>query len=326
MAQNYEHSVAFEKLKVTKERITANYTSLQYLQTLNHFLWKALTPIATECPTLFKGYLCKIVARQTLKASAKFTSNDRHKLPTQLFNCLRAPDSKVVEHAQEMHINRGLLFGLISFFLNRLEVYKVLHQKAELGPATRSRCWAIECELGVRDGGELYSAIMDVEYWSAKARTWKDQIIEKYTRMALLQAQSTYKEYKFAVKLDDIVQIYLVVVSRAIDRCDSRHGVITTFMQSWFKSAKSEVAKLAEGSHDSSYESLIEDHGDAIHDLLGVAQPDQSTEMWQHVAYTAQQVDPQGLVRTSMGIPQYVSLRHRKLLEEFINEGVAYEH
>jgi hypothetical protein len=321
MAAQYEHSVSFEKLKVVKERIQQNYTSLQYLQTLNHFLWEALTPIARECPTLFKGYLCKVVARQTLKASAKFTSNDRHKLPTQLFNCLRAPDTKIVELSKEMHINRGLLFGLISFFLNRLEVYKVLHQQAVLGTTTRSRCWAIEREMGVRDGGELYAAIMDVEYWSAKARTWKDQIVEKYTRMAILQAQSTYKEYKFRVRLDDIVQIYLVVVSRAIDRCDSRHGVITTFMQSWFKSAKSEVAKLAEGSNDSSYESLVEDHGDAIHDLLGVAQPDQSAEMWQHVSYVAQQVDPLGLVRTSMGIPQYVCLKHQRLLREFIYEG-----
>jgi hypothetical protein len=91
-------------------------------------------------------------------------------------------------------------------------------------------------------------------------------------------------------------------------------------MQSWFKSAKSEVAKLAEGSNDSSYESLVEDHGDAIHDLLGVVMPDQSTEMWQHVAYVARQVDPEGFVRTSMGIPQYVSLQHRKLLQEFVHE------
>ena len=320
MAQNYEHSKAFESLKTVKERITTNYTSLQYLQTLNHFLWNALTPIATECPELFKGYLCKIIARQTLKASAKFTSNDRHKLPVQLFNTLRAQDDKLVEHAKDMHVNRGLLFGFIAFFLNRMTEYKKLHEKAQLGVVTRSQCWAIERQVGLREGGDLYQAIKTVEHWDAYARKWKDQIMEKYTRMALLQAQSTYRDYNHVVKLDDIVQIYLVVVSRSIDRCDSRHGVITTFMQSWFKSAKSEVAKLAEGHQDSSYEGLIEEHGDAVHDLLGVAQPDQSTEMWQHVAYISQQVDPVGLVRTALHIPQYVSLKHKRLLQE-----LAYE-
>lgn len=317
----YEHSVAFEKMKVVREQISTNYTSLQYLQTLNHFLWKALTPIALECPEFFKGYLCKIVARQSLKASAKFTSNDRQKLPIQLFNCLRADGEKMVELAKDMHINRGLLFGFISFFLNRLKVYRKLHDNARLTVLTRSLCWQIERQMGLREGGELYAAIMEVEYWSAKARKWKEQIVEKYTRMALLQAQATYRDYNYVVKLDDIVQIYLLVVSRAIDRCDSRHGVITTFMQSWFKSAKSEVAKLAEGHQDSSYEGLIEEHGDAVHDLLGTVMPDQSAEMWQHAAYIGMQVDPEGLVRTSMHIPQYVSLKHRRLLQEFVHEG-----
>lgn len=302
-----------------REKIQTNYTSLQYLQTLNHFLWNALTPIANECPELFKGYLCKIVARQTLKASAKFTSNDRHKLPVQLFNALRA-DDKLVENAKDMHVNRGLLFGFIAFFLNRLTEYKALHEHAKDNVVTRSRCWTIERSLGLREHGELYQAIKDVEYWYAYARKWKDQIIEKYTRMALLQAQATYKDYNFAVKLDDVVQIYLVVVSRAIDRCDSRHGVITTFMQSWFKSAKSEVAKLAEGHQDSSYEGLIEEHGDAVHDLLGTVAPDRSSEMWQHVAHVSMQVDPVGLVRTSMHIPQFVSIKHQRLLREFACE------
>ena len=321
MAQSsYEHSQAFESLKQVREKITTNYTSLQYLQTLNHFLWKALTPVAQECPELFKGYLCKIVARQTLKASAKFTSNERQKLPSQLFNCLRATDDKLVAQAQEMHINRGLLFGFSAFFLNRLETYKKLHNQPTLSVRTRSLCNIIEQQVGLREDGELYAAMLDVEYWSDKARKWKEQIVEKYTRMALLQAQSTYRDYNYVVKLDDIVQIYLMVVSRAIDRCDSRHGVITTFMQSWFKSAKSEVAKLAEGHQDSSYEGLIDEHGDAIHDVLGTSAPDLSMEMWQHVAYIGMQVDPEGLVRTSMHIPQYVSLPHRKLLEAFVCE------
>lgn len=320
MAANYEHSKSFDSLKTIKEAISGNYTSLQYLQTLNHFLWKAIEPIARECPEFFKNYLCKVVARQTLKASAKFTSNERHNLPVQLFNMLIAEDAKVVELARDMHINRGLLFGFISFFQNRLIEYRKLHQRAVYGVVTRSLCWRTERDLGLRSGGELYAALMEVEYWATKARRWKEQIMEKYTRMALLQAQATYKDYNHVVKLDDVVQIYLLVVSKAIDRCDSRHGVITTFMQNWFKSARGEVARLAAEQQDSSYDGLIEEHGDAIHDILGTSAPDLSSDMWQHVSYVCQAVDPVGLVRTKMGVPQYVSLKHRKLLEAFVDE------
>ena len=51
--KNYEHSTSFHILKNIKEELTNNYTSLQYLQTLDFFLWKALEPIAAECPSLF---------------------------------------------------------------------------------------------------------------------------------------------------------------------------------------------------------------------------------------------------------------------------------
>src|ERR1700758_257407 len=100
MAKSYTHSKAFETLKATQESITENLTSLQYLQTLDLFLWRALEPIHAECPSLFNNYLAKITAHQSLKASTKFTSDDRTKLPIHLFNALTSPDPKKAhEHA-----------------------------------------------------------------------------------------------------------------------------------------------------------------------------------------------------------------------------------
>ncbi len=320
---NYQHSIAFEKLKSLRETVTTNYTSLQYLQTLDHFLVEALKPISRECPELFKSYIAKIVARQTLKSSSKFTSNDRTKLPVLLFNSIMAAPDRTVSQVEELHINRGLYFGFISWFLQHLKEYKDLHKGAKLGVETRSQCYAMERSVALRHKGDLYGAILEVEYWSNKAREWKEQIVEKYTRMAILQAQSTYKDYGHRVSLDDICQIYLMVVSRAIDRCDSRHGVITTFVQNWFKSAKSEVAKLAGEPTDQSYDSLVEEHGDGIHDILGSVDPDNTTEIWQHVSYVACKIDKAGLVRTKLGIPQYVSIQHRNLLEQFVDESFA---
>lgn len=313
----YAHSKAFDALKNTKESINGNYTSLQYLQTLDYFIWEALRPIAAECPSLFYNYFAKVVARQTLKPSSKFTSNDRDKLPLQLFNSLMEPDqTKAFELIKKMYINRGLLFGFISFFLNTLKTYAELQYNTRIHPIMRrTLTQRVENNVGLRKNGMLYPAMQQVDYWDKKARQWKGFIVEKYIRMAIMQAQRTYKDFHHAVRLSDVVQTYLVVVNRAIDRCDSRQGVLTTFIQNWFKSARGEVAAMAEGQQDSSMDALIEEYGDSVHDFIGVTNPNMDKELYEHLAYVAYTRDPRGLVRTALGIPQYVSRADRELLE-----------
>jgi hypothetical protein len=321
--KSYEHSKAFDQMKGITESISGNLTSLQYLQTLDLFLWKALEPIHAECPSLFNNYLAKITAHQSLKASTKFTSDDRAKLSIHLFNVITAPDiKKAHEHAKAMHINRGLLFGFISLFLNKLRYYEKLHSPfAHMDPTVRnSKMYRIERDMGMRHGGILYSAVQQVRYWYDKAREFKEMIVQKYTRMALLQAQSTYKDFNHYVPLDDVVQIYLMVVSRAIDRCDARQGVLTTFIMNWFKSARSEVANMARGQADQSVESMTEAHGDAASDILGFSVPDTSGELEEHIAWVAKNTDLQGYIRATLGIPEHVTRAQKELLRSFALE------
>jgi hypothetical protein len=77
------------------------------------------------------------------------------------------------------------------------------------------------------------------------------------------------------------------------------------------------VAKLAESQGDESYESLTEDYGDAAHTILGVVMPDSESELVMHIAHVAKQVDPVGVVRTCMGIPEFVERKYREDLEVF---------
>jgi hypothetical protein len=321
--KSYQHSRVFESMKNTKEAIQDNLTSLQYLQTLDFFLWESLKPIAAECPSFFYNYLVKVVARQSLKASVKLTSSDRQKLPIVLFNTLCNPiPSKAFEQSRQLYLNRGVLFGFTSLFLRKLKFYMELHQSVhEFESVSRNTLiYRIEQQMGLRNKGNLYPALLQVMHWDTKARWWKEMIIEKYTRMAVLQAQNTYKDFNHFVPLDDVVQVYMVVVSRAIDRCDARQGVLTTFIQNWFKSARGEIGHMAESQQDISYESLTEDHGDAIHDIIGVTLPDLTEELRTHIAYIASTIDRIGLVRTALGIPQFVTRAQRSILEEFVLE------
>jgi hypothetical protein len=323
MAKSYEHSAAFSKLKDITETISKNLTSLEYLQTLDMFLWQALEPIHAECPTLFNNYLSKVVAHQSLKSSTKFTSDDRTKLPVHLFNMITVKDPrKAHEFAKAMHINRGLLFGFLVLFLRRMERYERLHTEPGLDAVVRnSEIYQIEKSVGLRPFGHLYSAIQQVRFWYERARAFKEMIIQKYTRLALMQARSTYKDFNHYTSLDDVVQIYLVVVSRAVDRCDARQGVLTSFIQNWFKSGRSEVANLSKGQADQSYEALVEELGDSASDLLGFAMPDTDGELQEHVAFTAKNADVHGYVRASMHIPEFVTRSQRQVLELFALES-----
>lgn len=306
-------------MKTTKEDISDNYTTLQYLQTLDMFIWRAIEPIAQSCPSFFLNYLCKVVARQTLKASAKFTSDERSKLPIKLFNTLVAKPEKRIEHAKTLYLNRGLLFGLISVFRNHLKYFKFLNTRSKLSGTLRTTViHRVYQSLDVDYNTPLYAALQECEHWDKKARDFKAKIVQKYTRLALMQAKSTYKDYNHYLRLSDVVQIYLNTVARAIDRCDARQGVLTSFIQNWFKSAKGEVAKLCEGQQDQSYEALTEDHGDAAHNIIGITEPDSlDVELRQQLAFVAKRVDKQGLVKTSLGIPEYVTAHQRARLLRF---------
>ena len=152
------------------------------------------------------------------------------------------------------------------------------------------------------------------EYWFEKAQDFKSKIMQKYVRMTLLRAQKAYTECNYEVDLDDVTQIYLQIMSKAIDRCDSRFGVLTTFIQSWLKSAKAIVQQMVKNKqHSTSYEGLIEEFGDSAN--FGSTFFDSSFDTLEELSYVAQKIDRSGCLRLRYKIPQYMSLSNRKILE-----------
>lgn len=321
--KTYSHSLTFNSLKRTKEQVAGNLTSAQYLNTLDMLLWKALEPIALECPSFFYTFMSKCVAYQSVYPNSKYTSGEKGVLPTILMQMLlesKLDPAAAFAKARKLYINRGLLFGMISTFLKIAEPYERLHSAFSDIPKyeQRSLCKALETALGARDPNTLYQAIRQVEYWDKRARAWKNVILEKYTRMALGQAQKTYVDFNHYVDLDDVTQIYLMVAAKAVDRCDARRGVLTTFIQNWLKGARSQVSELASGQKDDSLEELYDKLGDSMD--IGSVAPDTTVEDTQAVSYRAQVVDPDGIVRTSLGIPQYVTQYDRQTLLSFAFE------
>jgi hypothetical protein len=166
----------------------------------------------------------------------------------------------------------------------------------------------------------LYAISEEVKYWEDKAQNFKSLILQKYVRMSLMQAQSTYKELAHSYPLSDITQIYLIYAAKAIDRCDSRQGVLTTFIGSWLKSAKAEAAKHAKESYHQSYEALVEE---GI--TLGEVLPESDYEALEHLASVAKQYDPEGVLRATLRIPEFITAKQLAVLKKFVIKEKSHE-
>jgi hypothetical protein len=319
--KTYEHSEIFAKMKDVKERIGTNLTSLEYLETLDMFLWRAIGSIRKAIPSLVDEFMVKAIAQQTFKSSTKFSSimkEEKGKLPVILFNALTERDVENLDGFRNLRLNRGMLFGLVQIFMDRTEAYRELVNVEPLSVEDwKSRAFqlqAMERALGVVEGVSLYNVIEDVNIWYERARDWKSAIIEKYTRKALGQAKLAYEDYNYAMDLADVIQIHMVLLSRAINRCDSRLGVLTTFITSWFKSARSEMTRVINSSQEVSYEEMLEDMGDSAEAEGSEDKTLTTQEAVQHISMLAKEIDPTGVLRFQLGIPEFMPLDKRKIL------------
>jgi len=310
-ASAYQHSEVFAQLKNVKEVIQGNLTTHQYLATLDYFLDNAVAPILTAYPGLVDNYMAKIVAWQSHRPQVKFSREDKAHLSVHLFNALTTSGKVKREHFRVMMFNRGILFGLLSVFQRQVAEYKKLHDPLLKIKNRRRRLLLRKAEL--RTGSAyLYAAISESEYWASKAYRFKELIIQKYTRTTLMNAKSAYEEVGYAVPLNDVIQIYLTFLVKAIDRCHSQKGVLTTFVQNWFYSAKAAVMKAA-------VEERTVNGGDELLETVEHAiGPSTEYEAVQYLCATAKRLDPEGTLRFGLGIPEHFSSSDLRKIAMFI--------
>ena len=302
---NYKHSEVFAEVKAIEEDIKINLTSLQYLQILDYYLWNSLYFVIRISPGFITNCLSQILAYQQANTMIKVSSEPREKISNQFFNFLATNDPK---HIKLMYLNRGCYFGIISYFLNQSRIYFDSNS-----PFSESKL--DKPNLPIDDLDSYFAHFKQAEYWFNKALDFKSKIMQKYVRFTLLQAQRAYVDFGHRLELDDVTQIYLQIMSKAIDRCDSRFGVLTSFIQNWLKSARAQVQKIIESNqHCDSYDAMIEEFGDSTE--LGTVDSDHIKDAVEELAYYASIVDTSGCIRLLHNIPQYISLADRQILEE----------
>lgn len=302
----YVHSETFEHLKFTKESITSNLTSSQYLVPLDYLLNRALTPVVEQMPALLLNFLGKVLAHQALRPNIKFNFDKAYLIDS--YPSL--VEDLTIEKLDKVRLNRGIKFTLLAEVLR----YKEVFQRRSNSTTYFSDREAIARRLGVKPS-MLYVTLLEIEYWYKKAVTYKGMIAEKFTRMTLNQAQRTYVDFNHAEPLDDITQVFMHYLNKAIDRCDSKLGVLTTYISSWLTAARHDVRKQIEAKQETSLDSMLEDAPNL--EKLGSVPFDNTYDSVLTISKIAAMVDTEGAVRTSLGIPQYLTPEDRRLLERY---------
>lgn len=241
----YQHSKTFAKLKSIKETISTNLSSYQYLSVLDALLIKSLHPIV-DSTTFVDNFLAKVLAWQYQNPRRKASSIPRSDLASYItFFLIAGSTEHKIRHLQKMKLDRGILSEIVKVWLEAAEpYYQMANSPDELvDDETRPlREHAIEQQASLKPDHSLYGAYLQTRYWWEQYHSFRNMILEKYTRLCLVQAQRDYDtDFGRRVDIDDVIQLYLFNAARAIDKCDTDKGVLTTNVKNWLKHAKGQV-------------------------------------------------------------------------------------
>ena len=319
---NYRHSTSFSALKGLKETLQGNLSTVQYMRVLDAYLIHALEPLITKT-SFVDGYVVRALAWST-KRSRRRLSLDRNVdfMKLSFLFILDERANKKVELWRKMKLERSLALFIAEDFIEKMRKVYIPAANCELplpenfygDPIAYYRMRQKEVESALRCQGNLLEIYHTVVYWYEKAKEFKHTILEKYVRMCLMSAQRDYRNFfNCEIELDDILQSYLFMASRAIDRCDANQGALTSHIQNWFLTARSALNKQRLNNEASLDEDMIS---------AELEEPPRYTteEDRRHLLSVASFADPEGLGRYLLGFEETLPLDSPRL---FITKAMS---
>lgn len=307
---DYSNSQVFNKLKRIDETIKRNWSTEQYLNALDTLIENMMYPVLRSCRFLDLA-VAGILSWYSDASNNKITTYERGEAIHYMMNFLTrvTPDEKSLV-LRRLRFDRNISFILVDIWMSKVGDYRTLveHRKIE-------QSQFIERVVQHNPGKDsaLYAAIPQVQFWQREALELRQQILQKYYRLVLLEAKNFYEEMQYSISLDDTVQKLIIEAQIALDKCNQEKGTITSYMQRWIHFARSKMntemdtaysvpGKARQGDFSYKAESLeeLDSHtpgDDSFNVFLDVS----------HVRKIARLMDPIGIGRYSLGIEEYTS-------------------
>lgn len=306
---SYSHSDVFARMKNLTERLPTNLTTSQYLQTLDQYLLRSITPIINGTRFL-DGFLARLVGWQEKNFRRKVTFENRRVVPAKIITFLLQPsDEGRLKAFVDLLLDRGVVFEAIALFYERTALYVAasdceLSRPGHVGVDLPYCLFVRESvETEMRATVSLTAVLSESRYWADCAVAFKQLILEKYTRLCLNTAQADYVSYfKHSVPLGDIVHWYWISASRAIDKCDSNQGALTSHIAKWFLTARAKVlSQKDQQTNELNLETFIHDsHHHTEH--ISLEDQEEAAARLENMRHLAALADPIGVARAYLGI------------------------
>lgn len=302
--KTYQYSRVFSVLKHTKERITDNWTSAQYSEVLDRLLYESIDPIIRSS-NYVDQWIAAILSWYACDARRKISNVGRNKLLTlmMVFITSKDPETKILI-LRIMRLERNLLSGIVTNWRTFTSDYRRLSDSLFDDKSKKVALYLKQVEVSVLATGSIYGVISTVDFWFNHYTHFKDQLLEKYTRLALIKSKEFYVQTGHVLDLDDIIQIFMVSTSKAIDKYDVQKGSLTSYIQTWFKDARTKCRNMI--TNTVSLEEMFENANVDIADDSDFVQDICKSQEIERVRVLAKRVDPFGLGRIKLGIEETI--------------------
>lgn len=221
------------ELASLKERIDVNLSGQQIATLLDELLMAALEPIAVHT-NLSHRMLAELVVLVQNDGRRKFSSlYTNADLLGLIFVALSESGTNHFRLLADLKIERNFWSGVLDHFLAQTESYHSQYaQHLTFGSETIA-----EIERDLQCSG-LIPIINHVRATYALYRDFKEVIMQKYVRYAFKEANKSSKATGLNINVDDLFKNLLLAVDRAIDKYDPEKGALKSYIDQWFKNAK----------------------------------------------------------------------------------------
>lgn len=321
MSYAYEFSSSFDALKNTKEQLSDNYTTRDYVSSLDTLIYNALRPLV-HSSKFSDTFISGITAWYSSNAKRRISRLEKSEFFGLVAHMLATDDVEVkMIKLQQMQLERTILFYLIDTWLLSLNGYTrtvAVYAKTK-DKEKRAQIDQFEYTVGKRKGSivSLYSAVRECKFWMTQYLQLKEMILEKYTRIIISWAQKDYKTLGHKVNLSDLVQNYMMMASKALDKCDYKQGTLTSYIQLWLKDARKKSQKnesIDSGADEHMLHLDSQDEGSANTVEMSTDDSNSDNDHIHNIRSLIKLIDPLGIFRLMTGIEEKLSKQEIKLL------------
>lgn len=230
-----------------KEKLQENLSSVQIARTLDGLLFKALTPLVQHSNYL-EYTMVELLYHIFHNMRRKFSNRTHDDLRDSLFTLIvtKRKTGKTAE-MRRLGLERSIYFKVLLTFEKDAQLYVDDMPKAMAAGQKTPAMIRIEKRYRAENSPGFYHACANTLFWCKRAIAFRNMIVEKFTRLAWVEAQKARAKTGLQISVDDLARNMLISIFKAIDKYDPEKGPLASYIVWWFQDAKNGETGHEEG-------------------------------------------------------------------------------